>query len=144
MTAPFVLDASTAGAFILREQQHLAVVRFFASLANSDRQLIAPDFWLLECSNICRKRVARGELTRSEAVTTYRQFKKLPVIRMDTQHLLDYAIDLALAFGLTSYDALYVATAQYVGGTLVTADARLADALRASELAARVRHVSEW
>ncbi len=111
---------------------------------DEERQLVVPDFWLLECGNACRNRVARGWLPRSAALAAYGQFKKMPVVRMDTAHLLDHATNLALARNMTAYDALYVATAQYVGGTLVTADARLVEMLQPTELADVVRHVSAW
>ena len=44
---------------------------------------------------------------------------------MPTTHLLDSAIDLGFTYGITVYDAVYIALAEELNYTFLTADKKL-------------------
>jgi predicted nucleic acid-binding protein len=121
-----------------------AAARLFAAARKRWVQLIAPDFWLLECANACWKKGQRRLSTPEESLHAYRVISRLPVTRMDTAPLNDVIIALAIERQITTYDALYVATAEFADVPLVTADARLVTTLRAANWPGRVEHLSEW
>lgn len=65
-----------------------------------------------------------GEATSDEISSRVRLLRDAPLVRVPTRQLLDGALPLTAA--LSGYDAVSVALARSVGGTLVTCDHRLA------------------
>lgn len=115
----------------------------FAAVGD-DLQLIAPDFWVIECANALWKRARLRHIDASHAVAALEQLRVSPVTQLNTEHLTGAALVVALECRMTVYDALYVATAQYVDGTLVTADEKLLGALRTADWPVRAVHLAEW
>lgn len=118
--AAYVLDASVLAALQAREPATEAIEAALARIEGSD--LHAPDFALLEVANVMWKRVRAGTLTAGEALSA---IEDLPVESLHLHHtdeLVPQALALALAHGFTAYDAIYVALATRVGGTVVTND----------------------
>ena len=75
---------------------------------------------------------ARRRKTRHEhAVRARRDVQDLHALALrsvSTLELISAALEIALAHSITAYDACYVALAEALGCTLLTADARLARA----------------
>jgi predicted nucleic acid-binding protein len=118
--AAYVLDASVLAALQAREPATEAIQAALASIEGDE--LHAPDFALLEVANVLWKRVRAGTLTAEQALWA---IEDLPVSSLHvhrTGELVPQALALALAHGFTAYDALYVALATRVGGTVVTND----------------------
>lgn len=140
---PLVIDASVACAFIFNEPDRASAQRLFEARARKTMQLVAPSWWSLECGAACWKRVRRGWLSQSEALEANEAFGALAVVLLDTSHLTDIALEVAIHAKISVYDALYVATAEYVGGTLITADRKLIDSLRSRDWPTPVLHINE-
>ncbi|MBN9607424.1 MAG: type II toxin-antitoxin system VapC family toxin [Actinomycetales bacterium] len=105
-----VLDPSARGEAIARE------------LAGGD--LHAPDHLPVEVANVIRRLRHAGRLVESEALLALDGFWQLPVRLWPFEPLVERVW--GLGANLTSYDAAYVALAEHIGGTLVTADERIA------------------
>ena len=142
--APLVVDASVTLSYAWQESHSAQAHALFSAGLNGSVQLVAPELWNLECANGCWKRSRRGLASEAEAWEGMRLIDRLPVARLDTSHLANAAFELALHAGITSYDALYVITADYVGGTLVTADAKLIRALSGVRWDTPVIDVRTW
>lgn len=71
----------------------------------------------------------RGEIDRDEARTAVRAVAALAITELPIGPLLRPAMDIALQYDRTVYDALYVALALREQCQLVTADRRLYNAL---------------
>ena len=125
----YVIDASTAVAGAFRDPPSEAAWAIFNAASNHQIQLVAPELWELECGNAFWKRVRRRSISDSEAREGFELLMGLPITRIDTEHLQPAALDIGLLYGITTYDALYVATAMFTGGTLVTADRKLSATL---------------
>jgi predicted nucleic acid-binding protein len=86
--------------------------------------LYAPDTLQIEAANALLKKVRRREIAVDGAlrgIETYRRVLTfLPAVSA-----YDRAIDLALRYWCSTYDGLYVATAELAECQLVTADERL-------------------
>lgn len=86
-------------------------------------QLHAPHLIDSEVASVVRRRSARGELPPADGWTILQVWQQLGVIRYGLHGLLERVWELRR--NLSAYDAGYVALAEALGCTLVTADARL-------------------
>ena len=94
------------------------------ALARSGEDLLVPDFWLNEATNVLWLQVRRKLLTPDEAreglILLQAQLAPTPTAGMG---LHDAALDIGLAVSHSTYDTLYAAFALAVGATnLVVAD----------------------
>ncbi len=129
-----VVDASVAVKWFIPED---GAAEADALLAQRT-PLIAPALLWIEVASVLWKLARRGALPPEAAEGVLAASQRYPVEIVDTAPLLGEALRLALATGATVYDALYLAAAIAHDGTLVTADQRLADVIKA-EHRGRVR-----
>lgn len=117
-----VLDASVAIASLRRESAAEALVVFLRGTTSDDRLLVPEHFWL-ELGNVL---VRRYGATPAHVVEALRDVDALGVesVRLDRPLLL-VALDLQARFGLSSYDAAYLALAETEDARLLTLDRRL-------------------
>jgi predicted nucleic acid-binding protein len=97
-------------------------------------RVIVPEFAFLEIGNALWSRVRRGELDIAQAK---RLVYALLNLRFETLHIepfLDRALEIASAIDHPIYDCLYIAMAEHLAVPLVTADKRLASAIRRAGL----------
>ena len=138
---PVVVDASVVIKWYVPEVDHAPARAILAS----SRPLLAPDLVLAEVGNILWKKVRRGELSRDDAdAIAERLLTETGVSIVSATVLLLRALSIATAYGLTTYDSLYVALAVQDGITVVTADERLVNTLAATPLAQHVRLLSTF
>jgi len=109
IVAPALIDAGADGE------------RARAALAGAD--LVAPALLDLEVTSVLRRLVAAGSLEVVRAGQAMADLVDLPVERVTHEGLVARCWE--LSHNLTPYDAAYVALAEALDGTLVTADARL-------------------
>lgn len=133
MTAPAILvvDASVAVKWYVPEEGSGAA----ANLLDSSHLLVAPDLLAAELGNVLWKKVRRGELTSDEAAEIAAAFvAHNPVLLRPSVPLLGAALDVAMRYDRTVYDALYLALAVAENGRLATVDERLRNALQGTPL----------
>ena len=92
----------------------------------ADEQLVAPHLIDVEVLHVLRRQVRRGRLEAGAGRDAVRAWSRLGVERVAIVGLLDRMW--ALRDNVTAYDASYVALAEALDCTLVTADARLGGA----------------
>jgi len=118
--AVLVVDASVALKWVLAEpDSHLA-----EALARSGEELLIPEFWLNEATNVLWLQVRRNLLTADEAreglALLRAQVEPTPTAELG---LHDVALEIGLTVEHSTYDTLYVAFALAVGATnVVVAD----------------------
>lgn len=88
--------------------------------------IVGPDLLPVEVASVLRRHALSGHLTRTQADAALDDLLDLPITVYPTAPLLRRVWELRQ--NLTSYDGCYVALAEAVDGTLVTADRRLANA----------------
>lgn len=119
---PFVVDASVAAAWALKDER--------APLASAclDRSaedfLTVPALFWFEVRNVLIINERRGRLTVAESADFLSLLSRLP-IRVDQEPYSDAVLDLARRHRLTVYDAAYLELARRLGLTLATLDLRL-------------------
>jgi predicted nucleic acid-binding protein len=115
-----VIDASIALKWVVCEPGTEAALALRRSA-----KLLAPELMLVECANILCKKVARGELTRDEALLAARLLHASGVEFVPTRALLEAAMLIAFDIGLSASACVHVALAAARNCRLVTADAAL-------------------
>jgi len=123
------------------------VVKWYIPENGSDRatallragfRLLAPDLLIPEVGNVLWKRRRDVPAVESEAIATALA-SACPVSLHPSSAILQGALDLALAHERSVYDSLFVALAVSQDCRLVTADERLANAMRDTELRAYIQ-----
>jgi predicted nucleic acid-binding protein len=90
------------------------------------QSLAAPDLLRVEAVSVIRRQFANGALTARQATNAIDDLLNLPIAVYPTAALLRRAWE--LRDNATAYGACYVALAEALGCSLVTADRRLANA----------------
>jgi predicted nucleic acid-binding protein len=124
-----VLDASVVARWFLGdpEEAHVRAARAMLSEYRAGRiECHAPQLILVEVANAIWKDCRFGSLALFEARTLVQDLGVLGLVMHDHQPLLGDAFDLAVAHGISAYDALYVALARKAQMPFWTQDARLA------------------
>ena len=89
-------------------------------------QITAPDLLRVEVVSVIRRQLGLGRLDADQADRAIDDLLDLPVVVYPTASLIRRVWD--LRDDLTAYDACYVALAEALSCTLLTADARLSRA----------------
>jgi predicted nucleic acid-binding protein len=128
----FVVDASVASKLFLKGEQEALTVEaahLFRRHANAEVQLIVPDLFWAELGNVFCKAIRQRRFTKEEAEESLRDLRSKTLDTVSSDGLLDSALTLALTFGRSLYDSLYVALAVKANSQLITADEKLVNAL---------------
>ena len=125
-----VVDASVGIKLFVNEPLSDKVDALFAHLAADPPALLAvPDLFYIECANILWKHVRRFDYSATAAQKDLADLGKLSLHSISTSSLMAGALTIAIAHGVTAYDACYIALAQQLGTPCVTADEKLASLL---------------
>lgn len=115
-----VVDASVVVAVLIDDGED----GYWAAEALLTDDLAAPEFMLIETTNVLRRFVANGLIPDSLANSAQRDLFRLDVQLYPFSPLADRVW--SLRSNLTSYDAVYVALAESLDAPLATLDRRLA------------------
>ena len=129
-----VIDASVLIKFYVPEILSDRAERLLADVEKKDIDLLAPDLIYPEAGNILWKKQRLKELTRSELEEITDAILSLPLKIEALKSLLPLAVDIAIAYGIAVYSAIYVGLTKVYETTLVTADRKLLDLLAKTDL----------
>ncbi|MGA8221530.1 MAG: type II toxin-antitoxin system VapC family toxin [Candidatus Acidiferrales bacterium] len=127
-----VVDASVAAKWVLPsnlEPYSESALLLLNNYAQGQLDIVVPDLFWAEIGNVLWKAARTRRLTLAEAKTGLgmvadKRFQTVPSLS-----LLDSALEIAIEFGRSFYDCLYVALAETSGAELVTADEKLVNVL---------------
>jgi predicted nucleic acid-binding protein len=123
------VDASFALKLVLPEENRERVRDLWAGWLRDGVTVVAP--WLLafETHAVLRRKVVRGELTDREGLEAWRILRRQGIETVHPRSLFDRAWAISrLLSRPTTYDAVYMATAELRGCELWTADYHLINA----------------
>ncbi len=129
-----VIDASVLIKFYIPEILSDRAERLLAKVEKKEIDLLAPDLIYPEAGNILWKKQRLKELTRPEVEEITDAILLLPLKIEASKSLLTVAVDMAIAYGMTVYDALYLSLAKVYETTMITADRKLVEALAKGDL----------
>ena len=138
MSASIIVDASAAAKLLFEEEGSGEVE---AALSAPGVSLLAPDLLVAEVASVIWKRARRGEISAGQASELLDRFLMLPVELRPASDLAAEALQLAITLDRSVYDCLDLALAIVSDAVLLTADARLANALGSTALAGQIRGV---
>lgn len=101
------------------------------SLANDEVSLIIPELFWLEMSNAICKAARRRDCSPPEASQALIEVQLLDLKTIPTIDLVNSAQEIAIQYGRSIYDSLYIALAKATESEFVTADEKLANAVAA-------------
>jgi predicted nucleic acid-binding protein len=137
----FVVDASVVVKWFVREVHWMAARRWL----DASHDYLAPDLVFPEAGNAIWKKVRRGELSPEDAQRLVRDFSVIGVEAVSMRALASDAHALAVATGITVYDATYLTLAVRLETQVVTGDDRFARKLKEFPLLApHVRSVEDF
>lgn len=122
----YVVDANVAIKWILPEIYSNLALR----LRNPNYQLLVPDFFFPEITNIFWKRVKKGEMTLQEARRDLRVMQGIPLQISPSFPLMSQALDIATRVDQAVYDCVYLTLAIKHNCQMVTADQRFYNAVK--------------
>jgi len=128
----YVIDASVAAKWCLPAVQETLVAEANELLrrqTDGSVRFVVPDLFWAEMGNILWKSVRVGRCTREFAESSLDKLKQRQIPTIPCESLVGQAFAIAVKYDRTAYDSLYVALTLEIGGQLVTADERLANAL---------------
>lgn len=97
----------------------------------------APDLLAPECTHAVLRLLRAGRLTRAETTAMLDVVASSLIHRHATAPHAELALEVALAAGISAYDAFYVVLAEALDAPLVTADRRLGAATDRAVLVGR-------
>jgi predicted nucleic acid-binding protein len=136
----FVVDASVVIKWYVPEADLAAA----HALRAPGVRLAAPDLLFVETANVLWKLVRRGEMPSSEAIEIIERIAASPFATYSNESLARDALDLAIATGLTAYDASYVALAARLATHCLTADQKLMRRVAGTPAAAYVKLLTDY
>jgi predicted nucleic acid-binding protein len=121
-----VVDASVAIKLFIDERWSDKADALFAHLAADPPAFLAvPDLFFIECADILWKHVRQFGYSAAAAQKDLVGLGKLLLYPASAASLMHEALKIAVAHGISAYDACYVALARYLNVPCVTADEKL-------------------
>lgn len=124
-----VVDASVGIMQFIPDPLSPKVNQLFAHLSYPQTKIFVPDLFYIECANILWKYVRAKLYAAADVPADLATLKAFPLRVVSTADLMEEAVSIGLAHGISAYDASYVALSQQVSATLLTLDQRLVNAL---------------
>lgn len=138
MSLELVVDASVGIKLFVEEGLSDRAAELFEGLAwEPPHQIYVPDLFYLECGNILWKYVRRFDYPPAQARESLRSLGALALQRLSDSLLFEESLDLALARGISVYDASYVTLSRHLDVPFVTADEKLVRKLEGSGIEIR-------
>lgn len=129
----YIIDASVGTMWIIKEEGSSKAVRFLEHVGLNKCRLIVPEFFYCEVGNACWKGVQMKRLSWKDAVVGLDRILDLNLQRRSDSEFADVALENALYYRISVYDALYISLAETYVAPLVTADKNLIRACRAKK-----------
>ncbi len=141
----FVLDASVVLKWYVPEKSSDVAMRLKDQIEESSQLVAVPESFFLESSNaLWKKSFLVKELPSHDAKGILSRILDLPFYVIKDEILLLKALDLALVYGVSVYDGMYLACALQSKAKLVTDDAALIRRLANSEMSKWVMLLTDF
>lgn len=137
----YVVDASIVIQHLITDRYTPNVDALFEQL-NQDVRLHAPEFCVVECTNILWKNVRRSTLPQDRALDLATDVANLQITFANINESLQSALEIGLRQGLAVYDSVYIALARALNCPLITDDEKQAKA--ASSEGVRVKPITDF
>lgn len=126
MTKTIVIDASVVAKWLLPdEQDNAAAGRIKEDLVDRTLLVAVPVFIFYEVNNLLKSAALSSRIDIQKAVEAYEGFLNLELSVYSSKEILKNTLDKAFKLDISSYDASYIALAEYLQIPFYTADEKL-------------------
>ena len=126
MTEQFVVDASVVAKLYLKDEQHTNNVdMLFLRFEQGQVELLAPRIVIYEVPAAVKSGAARVRADNAMVRNALISFEGIGLIVIDDSGAIREAMDLALSYSCSYYDALYLLLAEDLSCHFITADEKL-------------------
>lgn len=132
ITLNCVIDVSVCIKHFFPDPLSPKVDQLLAHAANPQNQFFVPDLFYIESANVLWKYIRAGLYPTAKVTADIATLKSLQLQVVSTSDLVADAVNIAVNYGISAYDACYVAFSQQVGATLLTLGGKLVRALSTS------------
>lgn len=139
-----IIDASVLIKFFVPEVLSSKAEQLLASVEDGSVKLFAPDLIYAEAGNILWKKHRLKELTQSEVGKITDLIISIPMNVEPLKALFPLAVDIAIAYQVTVYDAVYLSMARVYETEMITADKKLFDLTAKTNLKKSVMWLGSW
>ena len=117
------LDVSLTAAWVLKDEDQRKSLKILEKILDGTLTLVQPELWWVETLNLLKTATLRKRITPKTALEAVQFLKEIPM-RVIPLSLVGQAtvLQLSLDWGLTAYDATYVAVVLEEGAALGTLD----------------------
>jgi predicted nucleic acid-binding protein len=130
----YVLDASVAAKWAVSPASESLIpesLELLQQYRKAEIDFLVPGIFWAEVANVFWKGCRQGRWSRATAQQIVSDMKMNSFQTISSKSLMTDALRIALAYGRSVYDCLYVALAIQAKSQMITADERLANALAA-------------
>ncbi|MBI2443351.1 MAG: type II toxin-antitoxin system VapC family toxin [Candidatus Levybacteria bacterium] len=120
-----ILDSSVIAKWFFPENDSEKVLKIKESFTNNTVSVVIPVLLYYEINNLLKTAIKMFRINENDAIKVYKAFLKLNFVSYSSELLLEKTLETAVRFDISSYDASYVALAEYLQVTFLTADQRL-------------------
>jgi predicted nucleic acid-binding protein len=135
-----IVDASVALKWLVLEDMSDVAKELYGS----GDHLVAPRLIATEIANALARKTMQGMLTRHEAKYHFGSLPQFLPDLMDTDELIEPALENACALRHPIYDLIYLEVARRLDAQLVTADRRFTAKIAGTDFARHVTLLSDW
>lgn len=126
MTKTIVIDASVVAKWLLPdEQDNAAADRIKEDLAERTLLIAVPVFIFYEVNNLLKSAALSSRVDPQKAAAAYEGFLNLELSVYSSKEILKNTLEQAFKLDVSSYDASYIALAEYLQIPFYTADEKL-------------------
>lgn len=120
-----ILDSSVIAKWFFPEADNDKALALKDSFIHSDISISIPLLLFYEMNNILKTATQSLRIDKKEAGKVYKAFLHLPFVVYSSQALMNSTLEIAIKYNISSYDAAYIALAEYLQVMFVTADEKL-------------------
>ncbi|WP_448601930.1 type II toxin-antitoxin system VapC family toxin [Thermoleptolyngbya sp.] len=133
-----VLDANVCIKQFIADPLTQKVNQLLDHLTDPEARFFVPDLLYVECANTLWKYVRATLYSAEQVQADLLDLGLLNFQAISTRELISEAVQLGLSYGITAYDACYVALSKQVNAPLITLDERLVNSLSVSDYDVRL------
>lgn len=124
-----VLDTSVGIKQFVADPLTPKVNQLFDHLTDPSAEFFVPDLLYIECANVLWKYVRANLYTAEQIQADLADLQALRFQVISTKDLIVEAVQIAVQYSITAYDASYIALSKQVDAPLLTLDERLVNSL---------------
>ena len=129
-TPTLILDSSVIAKWFFPENDSEKALEIKDKFANNTLSLVVPLLLYYEVNNLLKTAVKMFRIDKDDAKKVYNAFLQLNFVSYSSESLLEKTLETAIKYDISSYDASFIALAEYLQVQFLTVDKKLLDKVK--------------